>query len=245
MQIYRIADMNIAAAPRYDFTRDYLKDYAVSSGTADFSVVTTDEMLKKERALAENGTREELLEVTAILRAVCGEILGRNGFFLHCSCLEFEDKAIVFTAPSGTGKSTHARLWRETLGEKVRMINDDKPLVREMPNPKKAAGEPPTAFFIYGTPWNGKHRLSNNISAPVGTVFFLKRGTDNRTEKIGGADALTMLLGQTLIPDGKENMTLLLDMLTRMIETVPMFILSCDMSPAAVSAALSAVRKHG
>lgn len=239
MTIYKIAGMNIAVSPRYDYTREYLSEYETDEKEYELAVTVTDEMIAYEQSLnvAIHGDQlaDALCEAVAILRVICVYIIDKGGFFLHCSCLKFEDKAIIFTAPSGTGKSTHARLWREYFGEKVEMINDDKPIVRDQGG----------RFIIYGTPWNGKHRIGSNISAPIGAVFFLEQAKENKTERIDSVTALTLLLQQTVIPETKGALQNLLDMLTRIIETVPMYKLYCDISYEAVEAAFQAAVKSG
>ena len=238
MAVYKIAEMNIAVSPRFAYTKEYLKDYLTDESDYELEVVVTDEMIAYEHTLNTeiHGDRvpDALCETVAILRRICDYIIDREGFFLHCSCLKYEDQAIVFTAPSGTGKSTHARLWRECFGEKVEMINDDKPLVR------KKNGK----FIIYGTPWDGKHHIGNNISAPIGAVFFLEQAKENRADPLDGVTALTLLLQQTVIPETKGALQKLLDMLSSLIETVPMYKLYCDISYTAVEAAANKLSKH-
>ena len=235
MPIYRIAGMNIAFAPRFDDTREYMRGYLTEADDYELTIRVTDEMLAHERKLNSEIHGDEasdaLCEIVAALRVVCDYIIGRGGFFLHCSCLRFRDEAIIFTAPSGTGKSTHAALWRRHFGDRVTMINDDKPLVREEDG----------RFIIYGTPWNGKHRLSSNISAPIRAVFFLEQAPENSAERLDTFTALSLLLQQTVLPSEKKDMSLLLDMLGRLIEQTPMYRLRCNISDEAVITAYHAV----
>ena len=235
MQVYRIAGMNIAVQTRYEYTKKYLSDYAVDDTDYELYIEPDDEMLAHEEALNAkiHGVRSTpaLCESIAILRAICDHIIHRGGFFLHCSCLKYKGKAIVFTAPSGTGKSTHAALWAAHFGGDVEMINDDKPLVREENG----------GFVIYGTPWRGKHSRGANISAPIGAVFFLSQAPENAAYPIDSFSALSQLMQQTVIPRGKDDTSALLDMLGRLIEQTPMFRLECNISDEAVMTALNAL----
>jgi hypothetical protein len=238
MQVYRIARMEIAVEARFDATKEYLKDYLSNSADYELSVCITDEMLEHERKLNReiHGSEpsDTLCEIVAILRVICDYIVRRGGFFLHCSCLRIDGAAVIFTAPSGTGKSTHAALWRRHFGDRVTMINDDKPLVRE-----ESGG-----FVIYGTPWNGKHRIGSNISAPIKAMLFLEQAKENYTKPLEPIAALSLLLQQTVRPTDPGEMSLLLDMLGRLIETVPMIRLGCNISDEAVVTAYDAVRKY-
>lgn len=229
MKIYRIAEMNIAVEARYEDTYRYMADFLTDSSDYELYIKPTDEMIRFELELGEEihgcPQRMFLCETVAILRVICSHIIDKGGFFLHCSCLKYGDDAIIFTAPSGTGKSTHASLWRNHFGDEVMMINDDKPLVRE-----KDEG-----FMIYGTPWNGKHGLGANISAPIKAIVFLKQAHDNHAEAISPIEALTLILQQTVMPSDKAQLSKLMDMLGRLVETVPMYRLGCTISDEAVT----------
>ena len=237
MLVYRIADMNIAIDTRYDDTKEYLRDYLCDSEEYELSVTVTDAMLARERELNTEIRSDELsdstCEAVAILRVICDHIIRRGGFFLHCSCLRCDGEAIVFTAPSGTGKSTHAALWRRVFGNRVEMINDDKPLVREKGG----------RFIIYGTPWNGKHRIGNNISAPIRAIFFLEQAPENSVEPLDSFTALSLLLPQTVLPTDRVDTAALLDMLGRLIEQTPMFRLKCNISDEAALTAYRAIKQ--
>lgn len=234
MEIYRIADLNIGVENQCDFSKKYMKDYLVDVTDTDFVVSVTDSMIDYEKQIAIEKVPEQYYELTGILRCICEKILEEyNGFFLHCSCLLYEDKAIVFTAKSGTGKSTHARLWREILGDKVTMINDDKPIVRYID------GE----FIIYGTPWNGKHSLSNNIKAPIKAIYYLHQAKENKVERCDPISSISKMLSQTILPDNKNIMNELLDMMEKLVCNVPMFDLYCNISEDAVHTVLDSLKE--
>ena len=239
MQIYRIAGMNIAVEPRYEETAEYMKDYLTDDADYELKVEISDELLSYEGRLHMEihgyEASDWLCEIVAVLRVICDYIIDRGGFFLHCSCLRIDGEAVVFTAPSGTGKSTHAALWRRHFGDRVEMINDDKPLVREENG----------RFVIYGTPWNGKHRIGNNISAPIAAVFFLEQAKENSAEPLSAFNSLGMLMQQTVLPTKREDMAKLLDMLGRFIENTPMYKLRCDISDEAAVTSYNALKGIG
>ena len=229
MHIYRIAEMNIAVQARCEETYRYMEDFLTDSEDYELYIEPTDEMIRHEAQLGEeiHGTPGSLYicEAVAILRVICDYIIDKGGFFLHCSCLKYKDDAIIFTAPSGTGKSTHAALWRRHFGDAVTIINDDKPLVREKDG----------RFIIYGTPWNGKHDIGANISAPIKAIVFLSQEPQNHAEPATPIEGLTLLLQQTVLPTDKAQMSKLLDMLGRMVESVPLYHLGCTISDEAVT----------
>ena len=235
MRIYRIAEMNIAVDARFAYTEEYMRDFLTDAQDYELLIRVTDEMIERERnaniRIHDIVYDDGPCEAVAVLRVICDYIVKHGGFFLHCSCLRIDGQAAVFTAPSGTGKSTHSALWRMCLGDRVEMINDDKPLVREKDG----------RFVIYGTPWKGKHDIGSNISAPIGAMFFLEQAPENSAERLDSFTALSLLMRQTIMPTGREDMAALLDMLSKLIETVPMFRLKCTISDEAVRVAYNAM----
>ena len=137
----------------------------------------------------------------------------------------------LFTAKSGTGKSTHTRLWREYLGDRAVMVNDDKPLIR--------VGEQVTVF---GTPYNGKHRLGENIAVPLRAVCILTRDTENHIERITKADAYAMLVQQVYRPQDAAQMAKTLQLVDRMAEQTALYRLGCNMDISAARVAYEGMR---
>ena len=168
----------------------------------------------------------ELFEYIVSSTAFNLKLINSGGMMFHSSCIEFNDEAICFSAPSGTGKSTHTSLWKQVFGDKVRFINDDKPAIRFNENGKAIA---------YGLPYSGKNFINANISAPVKAVVFIERANSNSIRQIDGIEAVYKILNQTVkfLPD-KEITAKLLDTVERFVTSVPTYILSCDISEDAV-----------
>ena len=234
MDIYKIADLNIGIENHREFTKKYMRDYLTDEQNIDFSVIVTPQMIIEEEKIAVEKVPQQYYELTAILRVICKKIVrDYNGFFLHCSCLKYKDEAIVFTAKSGTGKSTHSRLWREKLNNQVEMINDDKPIVRLIDD----------VFYIYGTPWNGKHSLSNNIKAPIKAIYYLHQAENNKVSQCDPISSITKILSQTVLPDDKASMDNLLSMTEKLVSTTPVSDLDCNISYEAVDVVLNSLNE--
>jgi len=104
----------------------------------------------------------------------CRHLLDYEGMVLHASALAYEERAYLFSAPCGTGKSTHARQWQEHFGsDKVQIINDDKPALRLTDG----------SFYVFGTPWSGKSEYSLNVQVPLQAICFLEQSAHNWIEK--------------------------------------------------------------
>ncbi len=148
-----------------------------------------------------------------------------GGLVMHGSAISYEGKGIVFSAPSGTGKSTHAGLWKQHYGERVLHINDDKPAIR-------FDAEGP---IVYGTPWSGKTDTNSNICAPLKAIVFLKQASENRIQQLSVEDAVEHIYRETVRPFYDEALGLkVLDTAERLIQSVPVFLLECTISTQAV-----------
>lgn len=236
MSKYKIAGLIIDIATDDAYSLALMRDY-LYSGTepADFSVTVTEEMLAYERAHAEPGA-EAYCQSIAVLRCICSKVLeSYDGFFFHSSCLEFNGKAYIFTAKSGTGKSTHTRLWRECFGGRVTMINDDKPIIR------REEGR----FYVYGTPWQGKENLGNNIRVPAGAVCVLRQGRDNKIRRINPIEALSFFMDQTQRPRDRKSMEKLLELMDDFLRQTPVYLLDCTVSPKAAETACGTMCNNG
>ena len=133
MPIYRIADLNVEINPKYKLAGQRLEPYIIQSDKSDkvdITVSVTDGEITQRCMLGNNIDRQEAEDVL-ILTKFCNAVLdGFDGFFFHSSCLELDGEGYAFSAVSGTGKSTHTALWQKHFGDRVTMINDDKPIIR-------------------------------------------------------------------------------------------------------------------
>ncbi len=159
------------------------------------------------------------LETLAVYRKIAEIMPEYDTFLFHGSAIAVDGKAYIFTAKSGTGKSTHAMLWRKLMGDKAVMVNDDKPLVKVHKD---------GAATVYGTPWDGKHHLSHNMAVPLKAVCILKRAEENRIREISKSEALPMLIQQAYRPANPASLAKTLTLLDRL--RVQYYQLSCNMN---------------
>ena len=164
------------------------------------------------------------LETLAVYRKIA-EMMPEYGTILfHGSCIAADGSGYLFTAVSGTGKSTHTRLWRELLGDRAAMVNDDKPLIKMNPDGTATA---------CGTPWDGKHHLSSNITVPLKAVCILERAAENRIRAISFSEALPMLIQQAYRPMNTEALERTLHLIDQLGRCVKFFRLGCNMDISA------------
>ena len=231
---YCFADIPVSISYRYEYLKEQCKDY-VSRLDPMFFLDITQEDLMQERARAEHpDASEDYLESLACYRKFCSQAVFENVLLFHCSAVSVDGVAYLFAAPSGTGKSTHTALWRRALGERAVMVNDDKPLIRISPE----------QILVYGTPWDGKHRLSNRMSAKVGGICFLSRSSENHIKRLSPNEAMPHLLGQTFRPDSSQGTAKMLQLVIELAGRVPMWSMGCNISEEAAWLAYHSMSKE-
>ncbi len=150
-----------------------------------------------------------------------------SGFVFHASSLVCDDGAVLFSAPSGTGKTTHTSLWLEQF-EDVRILNDDTPIIRVESDGKVSA---------FGTPWAGTSGININESAPLKAIVFLERSKENSITRLSSQEALKRFF-EAITSSLNPTMQLsFLDTIKSIFASVPIYKLSCNMEPEAAELA--------
>lgn len=166
---------------------------------------------------------DELLEITALQRKVTEALFAYDTLLFHGSVVAVNGEAYLFTAKSGTGKSTHTRLWREVFGDRAVMVNDDKPFLRITPQ----------GVIACGSPWMGKHGLGANIQVPLKAICILERGEENHIAPISAPQALPMLFQQSQRPMQPTNLPKYMELIDALAAKVPIYRMRCNMDPQA------------
>lgn len=143
-----------------------------------------------------------------------------KGFLFHSTAIAVDGKAYLFTADSGVGKSTHAKFWRELLGEKAVMINDDKPVLTIEQG----------VVYANGTPWQGKHKLGNDLKVPVKAICLIERGEKEEIENCTTKEMALTILRQTILPKTNELMDQLFIFMEHILGTVSLYKMKCTLN---------------
>lgn len=230
---YRIADVSFKMSCCHSYTPKMCEGYKIDDAEAiKFSIEATPEEISKERSEGEGYYSDAYLESLALYRKLCEKMLDYDSFLFHCSAVEVDGKAYLFAAASGTGKSTHTRMWREYFGAKAVMINDDKPLLQVRED----------AIYVCGTPWCGKHNLSTNKKSPIQGICILSRGEENKIEKISPLEAYPELYKQTYRPPNRDKMIKTLSLLKQVTERISIYRLHCTISEEAAVVAWNTMK---
>lgn len=174
--------------------------------------------------LSVEGVEPSAREIVFAGQALGQMLLRHKRMVLHSSCIARNGKAVLFSAPSGTGKSTHTGLWRKYYPDTF-YINDDTPILR-LDNPDEV--------LACGSPWSGKEHLNQNIQVPLAGIVFLERGKNNIITPLPKAEAMGRLLGECRKIPFRDAMQEAAELCGQLIDRVPIYRLSCDISQEAV-----------
>lgn len=234
MPKYKIADLVFEANTVYVYSHKLCAPYVYDGEMqAQFTLTTTREDIEIEKTRSKGDLPLPYLESLSLFRKFCEKALEiSDTVIFHSSAIAVDGEAYLFTAPSGTGKSTHTALWREIFGERAVMINDDKPMIRYIDG----------QFYVYGTPWNGKHRLGENSRAKIKAICKLERAEQNRIEKCSKAEMLMTVLNQTIMPKEQKEMDKLFGLIEKMLQEINLFKLGCNKDIEAARIAYEAMK---
>lgn len=225
----RMADLCIQISYKYAYIeRQCAKWLDDSNQKPDMEVETSDEEIEKEyMQTAENGITRGMCESVCIYRAIAKKLIPFSAFVMHGAVIELDGKAYVFTAKSGVGKTTHTKLWLEYFAGKASYINGDKPIIR-CRNGK---------WYAYGTAWMGKEKFGSQKYAPIQSVCFIERGTENAIRKVDDKEVVDRLFHQLFLPDEPKSVIHFMELVDKMVREIPFFVLQCDISTDAVKVA--------
>ena len=230
MRKYKIADLVFTLNCIYSFTPKLCANYEYFGETLpETEISITNEDIEKEVSLSVERPKE-YLECIAVYRKICEYIFKhKNGMLIHSSAVVYNGKAYLFSAPSGTGKSTHASLWLKLLGDKAYVINDDKPIIRLIDG----------KFYVYGTPWSGKHKKDVNTRAEISAICFINQAKEDTIRVASVKEIFPLLLNQTVRFSEITETDKLFGLIEKLLTSVKLFRLSCTPN---LSAAELAVR---
>lgn len=119
----------------------------------------------------------------------CDALMHRDCIVFHGASFLWHDKAWLFTAPSGTGKTTQLRNWETLFGREIAILNGDKPILQLC-----ADG----SILVHPSPWKGKEGLGkDDIIAPLGGIILLQQARENHIRRMDPSEAVRLLFGRS------------------------------------------------
>ena len=177
---YRIAGLSVKMAT-YGRTEAQSRPYLVDiSEPVDIVIEQDPERIKRMYPRLS----DEDCEYLATGSDFYAKLLAFNGFRLHSSAIVVDGIAYLFSATSGTGKSTHTNLWLKLFGDRAFILNDDKPALRLEDG----------VWYAYGTPWSGKTPCYKNEVVPLKAVVRLSQAPYNKIVRHSPLQAYASLM---------------------------------------------------
>lgn len=235
MPKYLIADFIVKIEPKFDNLKNLCTPFLyIGERSADFSVVPSESYLELLKNRMIEGSTLDQAEEFATASIFNYEIIHRGAMLVHSSTLVFDGKAYLFSAESGVGKSTHTKMWLKKFGDKVHILNDDKPVV------KIKNGVP----LCCGTPFDGGSGIANNETVPVGTIIFIERSDTNFVTIPDTKEIVQRLYKSTVKYVNKTDGMCLLSNFDNLISNTKFLVLHCNTDDSAVDTAYDAIIKN-
>ncbi len=232
MPKYSIAGIIVEMNPKYERTSKQAKPYLIDTTIEPaFKLDLSIDRMNELKVTYHYLTLEDI-EYIFLGQLFYKYILQHDGILLHSSCVVKDNKAYLFSAPSGTGKSTHTTLWLEEF-EDAYILNDDKPAIIYKDN----------TLYAAGTPFSGKHDISRNLLVPIQGICFLERSEENWIKEIDKKQAIFEILNQTERVPYEEDMNLILHHISNIVSNITIHKMGCNISKEAVYTAYNKMNK--
>lgn len=239
----KLADIVISVNAIYDTTKQFCHDYITKDSNVAFSVVLTQDDITFERNksysaddyhdIARRNFDDSYLEKLALYRKIVIRLLDYNVFLMHGCVIAVNDEAYLFTATSGTGKTTHCKLWLKNIPRSY-ILNGDKPLIK-VEN---------SHVYIYGTPWQGKENYGINSKASLKGICILERNINNSIHKLSALESMPIIIQQTYRPNDKEAMSKTLTLINELLAITGVYKLKCNISDEAALLAYESMKQE-
>ena len=234
-----LARVPIAVQALHESTKKYCADYLADKEPVDHVHVTQDdiefERVRSAQQDEHNGVpirrfSDAYLETLALYRKIADAMIEHDAIVFHGCVLAVDGRAYLFTAPSGTGKTTHARFWLNVVPGAY-VLNGDKPLLRLMED----------GVLACGTPWQGKERMGCNEVLPLAGLCVLTRDTYDHIERVTLPSTLGRLVQQTYRPDRPEALVRGVELAGAVGERVPLYRMGCTLNEQSASMSYKAM----
>ena len=223
----------------YRITKDFFKDYLVKEDEQSIPIIVDEKdlLLEWKKSSAYDGTEDSVkriwyeptFEKKSITRKIMGIIPSYNAILMHGLVIHDGDYAYMFTAPSGTGKTTRGRLFIKKHSNCC-ILNGDKPIIRL--EDKKV--------IACGSPWRGKEGYGLNLESPLKAIYLLERADKTEILPIKYGEAFDFLLQQAFISPEGNNINKTIEILKSIGDNVKIFRFRSPCTVESVEAAYNA-----
>lgn len=233
----KIADLTVGISCAHELVRRMCAEYLVGNEVSPLIYAqaneTDKEKLRKFFLGFSEAFSDDYLESAAIFNNLCSKVFLFNAAVFHAALISFDGQGIAFAAPSGTGKTTHIKLWKKLFPNRVEFVNGDKPLFTLRDG----------KFFASGMPWCGKEGWNVNKTVPLKAICFIDRAQTNSLCRLSDSgDIMRRLFLQLVMPE--DDSALMIEYLRfadSLIKTVPFYLLKCNTDDNAAETAYNGI----
>lgn len=240
---YEIMIVEISGLPfeisfRYADCENYFLPFAAADNPKPLcSVTVTDEDLEGALPYCRPRTAPAGVELVALRRRFAAIFPQYQRCMYHGSAMCFQNRVFIFTAPSGTGKTTQAMHWLRQYPDEVSILNGDKPILQFCEN-----GE----ILVHASPWQGKENFGcNQKPLPLMALVYLRQGPENRLSEMTISEAVSPLFSQFFCPDESEVLYRKNGVfLQKILQKIPVFLLENKGDPTSAALLHDALRER-
>ena len=234
-----LAGVPIAVQALHESTKRFCSDYLVDKNPTISVCVAQDDIdterersarLDKQEGKPVRRFSDAYLETLALYRKIADAMIEQDAIVFHGCVLAVDGQAYLFTAPSGTGKTTHARFWLNVVPGAY-VLNGDKPLLL-------LTGD---KVLACGTPWQGKEHMGCNATLPLAGLCILDRDTYDHIERVTLPSVLGRLVQQTYRPDRPEALVRSIELAGAVGERVPLYHMGCTLDERSATVSYEAM----
>ena len=218
----KIADLTVGISYTHSLIKTMCGEYLTEDAPM-FNIEATQEHEEKLRNYFLGSSQifsDAYIESYTLFDTFCTRVIDFDAAVFHAALISFDGQGVAFAALSGTGKTTHIRLWKKLFSDRVEIINGDKPLFTLRDG----------KFFASGMPWCGKENWGCNKTVPLKAVCFIERAEQNSISPLTeNREIMSRLFLQLAMPEEQHLMVKYLEFANKLIKTVPFFLLRCNM----------------
>ena len=229
----KIADIVIQFNSQYDVLPKACKKFEINEGIPEIIINVSEDDLAKEMKdyPVEDYVTPAEYEMTCAFRKLGSVIWKYDTLLFHSAGMKVDDSGIIFSAHSGTGKTTHMRLWKKLLGDRLKAINGDKPFIRFIDDKP----------VLFGTPWMGKEKFGMNSSAPLQNICFIERSETNYVVKLNKEDIINRIFDQVFLPSDPMGSISTLQLIDKLLNSCNLWCIHCNMDIEAAEVAYNTI----
>lgn len=195
----------------------YLRRFPQSDVQSDNVIELTAQELRDAAALYPSDLSEARIEFSELPYRVSDVLIPHDRCIFHGVAFSWRGKAYLFTAPSGTGKSTQYVLWKTLLGPKMHVLNGDKPVLSWAKS---------SEIWVNPSPWSGKEGMTCMDSAPLGGIILLQQSTENSIIRLSPREAVLPIFTQFMFSGATEDLVhSVCKMEEKLLNSVPIWLM--------------------